>query len=384
MGTARPLGPRLEAGRLKSLAERYTRLHDFGDPGFEQGLEVLLDSLERQAALSSLGRFTAFFNLLNLVSVRLRMVGATREQGTQAEVHRPLVITGLPRTGTTILHELIACDPAFRAPLTWEVTRPVPRPAQGEDSRIPLVARLLALLEKLSPGFQTIHAIGARLPQECVYMLSSHFYSEQFAYMFNVPDYRAWLLEQDMSAAYTWHRSFLSYLQSGWPPSRWVLKTPAHLASLDGLLGCYPDADIVWTHRRPLDALASFASLTSTLRSGFSDEIDKRAVGAHEEQHFAAVIKRAMQQRDNLPAERFFDASFEAICRDPIEVVADIYTHFDIEFTDDARLGMEQYLRQRPRDLYGVHRYSAGEFGLDADGEREHYAAYLERYGQWC
>ena len=215
-------------------------------------------------------------------------------------------------------------------------------------------------------------------------MLSSQFYSEQFAYMFNVPDYRAWLLEQDMSGAYTWHRDFLGHLQAGWPPSRWVLKTPAHLASLDALLGCYPDADIVWTHRRPLDALASFASLTTTLRSGFSDEVDKLTVGAHEEQHFAAVLERAMRQRDALPAERFFDVSFEAICSDPIAVVADIYGHFGIAFTDDARLGMEQYLRQRPRDLYGVHRYSAGEFGLDAAGEHTHYAAYLERYGQWC
>ena len=91
-----------------------------------------------------------------------------------------------------------------------------------------------------------------------------------------------------------------------------------------------------------------------------------------------------MSQREQLPAERFVDVSFEAICADPIEVVGEIYRHFDITFSDDARLGMEQYLRQRPRDLYGVHRYSAGEFGLDAAGERAHYTAYLERYGQWC
>lgn len=384
LGRARPLGPGLDADRLQALARRYTRRGDFGDPEFATGLEVLLDALERQARLSSLGRLVAFFSLLNLLAVRLRLEAAAPR--TDVAPQRPLVITGLPRTGTTILHELIACDPAFRAPLTWEVTRPVPRPQPGAaaDARIALVARLLGLLEKMAPGFQTIHAIGARLPQECVYLLASHFHSEQFAYMFNVPDYRRWLLDRDMAGAYAWHRRFLAHLQAGWPEARWVLKTPAHLASLNALLGCYPDADIVWTHRRPLDAIASFASLTSTLRAGFSDSVDRVAVGRHEQEHFSAVLERALLQREALPAMRFVDVSFEAICADPIAVVGDIYRHFGIAFTDDARLGMAQYLRQRPRDLYGVHRYSAGEFGLDAAGERAHFGAYLERYGRWC
>ncbi len=386
LGRSRPAGPRLDPDRLQGLARRYTGLDDFGDPGFARGLEVLLEALEEEGRLSSLGRCIAFFNLLNLLAVRLRMVDASGQRAEPGAIRRPLVITGLPRTGTTILHELIACDPAFRAPLTWEVMRPVPRPqpVQGADTRIPLVARLLGLLELIAPGFRTIHAIGARLPQECVYLLSSHFHSEQFAYMFNVPTYRRWLLAQDMSGAYAWHRNFLCHLQAGWPPARWVLKTPAHLASLDALLACYPDADVVWMHRRPLDALASFASLTSTLRSGFSDHVDRVAAGRHEEEHFAAVLERAMAQRAALPAERFVDVSFDAVCADPIAVVGAIYAHFDIAFTDDARMGMEQYLRQRPRDLYGVHRYSAGEFGLDAAGERAHYGDYLERYGRWC
>lgn len=386
LGRTRPVGPGLDSGRLQALARRYTGLQDFGDPGFESGLAVLLDALENEAQLSSLGRCVAFFNLLNLLAVRLRLVEAGARSADTPAVRRPLVITGLPRTGTTILHELIGCDPAFRAPLTWEVTRPIPRPqpAGHADARIPLVARLLGLLEKMAPGFQTIHAIGARLPQECVYLLSSHFHSEQFAYMFNVPGYRRWLLQQDMSGAYAWHRSFLAHLQTGWPDARWVLKTPAHLANLDVLLSCYPDADVVWTHRRPLNALASFASLTSTLRAGFSDQVNRLAVGRHEEEHFAVVVKRAMQQREALPAKRFIDVSFEAICLDPIAVVGDIYRHFDIEFKHDARLAMEQYLRQRPRDLYGVHRYSAGEFGLDAAGEQAKFGVYLERYGRWC
>ncbi len=162
------------------------------------------------------------------------------------------------------------------------------------DKRIAAVDRLLALLEKLCPGFRAIHAIGARLPQECVYILASAFISEQFGYMYNIPAYRDWALDQDMTASYRWHASFLQHLQVDLRRERWVLKTPAHLAYLKYLLAQYPDAAIVWTHRRPLDAMASFSSLTYTLRSGFSRSVDPLATGEYEFRHFSKIVARGM------------------------------------------------------------------------------------------
>jgi len=385
---ARFAKPGLCAEQLISRAQQRTGLHYWGDPSFREGLEILTTSINEQASLSQTGRIAAHFNVLDHLCVRLRLLDYRRQRAEVAEqrIRQPLFILGLPRTGTTILYELIAQDPAFRSPATWEVARPLPPPREPSyqtDRRIRTVDRLLALLEKLSPGFKAIHAIGARLPQECVYLQASAFVSEQFCYMYNIPDYRAWVLQQDMSACYQWHAHFLQHLQVDLARERWVLKSPAHLASLRYLFMQYPDARVVWTHRRPLDAITSFSSLTYALRSGFSDSIDPIATGAQEFQHFAAVLQQGMQDREALDRRQFFDAGFNAICADPIAVVEAVYRQFGWVLGAEAECRMRAYLRRHPRHLYGVHQYSATQFGLDATQEAQAYSAYLTHYGAW-
>jgi hypothetical protein len=316
-----------------------------------------------------------------LIDYRMR-----RAQVAQQVIRQPLFILGLPRTGTTILYELIAQDPAFRSPATWEVARPLPPPTQQShraDARINTVERMLRMMEKLAPGFRAIHAIGARLPQECVYIMASSFISEQFTYMYNIPAYRDWVLGQDMTAPYQWHAHFLQHLQVDFARERWILKAPAHLGSLDYLLAQYPDASIVWTHRRPLDAIASFSSLTQTLRSGFGTQVDPLETGAREFRHFSTVMQLGMEKRHALDRGQFFDASFAAICADPIAVVNAIYRHFGWPLGDEAGARMHAYLKKRPRDLYGEHCYNAGTFGLDSELEKQWYTEYLARYGQF-
>ena len=376
--------PQLRADRLVERARRRTGLEDFDGTSWRVGLERLVDSLESEARLSQVGRIAAWFNLFDLLCVRLRMVEERKrrpEIAAQA-IRKPLVITGQPRTGTTILYELIAQDDAFRAPTSWELARPLvgDASARGARSTIRRVDVALGLMEKLAPGFQAIHAIGAQLPQECVYILASAFSSEQFAYMYNVPGYRSWALDTDMAEAYRWHAGFLQHLQAGAGSRHWVLKSPAHLACLDCLLGRYPDANVVWTHRRPLSAMASFSSLAHTLHGAFSERIDPLAIGTQESRHFSQVVQRGIAQRGELPRERFFDAGFDAICRDPVEVVRQVYAHFDIEMRPAALQRMRDYLARRPRNLYGEHRYSAREFGLDEAIERDLFGAYLARY----
>lgn len=380
--------PELNAERLLRHAQRKTGLQNWGDASVLTGLRELTHALNAQAHLSQVGRITAYFNLLDHLSVRLRLIDYRGKRAEVAEqsIKQPLFIVGLPRTGTTILYELIAQDPTFRSPATWEVARPVPPPTEqnhSNDRRIDAVERLLGVMEKLAPGFRAIHAIGARLPQECVYMLASSFLSEQFGYMYNVPSYRDWLLQQDMSAAYAWHARFLQHLQVDFARERWVLKTPAHLASLKFLLGQYPDARIVWTHRRPLDAIASFSSLTYTLRSGFSESVDPFETGDQEFRHFSTVARMGMQERRALDHGQFIDVGFSAICADPIAVVGAIYRHFGWDLSNGAEARMRSYLQCRPRHLYGEHHYSASAFGLDSAAENQLYGEYLSRYGDY-
>jgi hypothetical protein len=344
--------------------------------------------LQAGAQLSQVGRLAAHFNLVENLCVRLQLVDyrARHPDIARRQVHRPLFITGLPRTGTTILFELIAQDPAMRSPASWEVARPVPparRASYLSDRRIRSVDRFMRLGEKVSPGLQAIHAIGARLPQECVYIFASQFASEQFGYMFDIPRYREWLLEGDMTASYRWHTYFLQHLQAGYAGERWVLKTPSHIGHLGHLLAQYPDAAVVWTHRRPLQAMASFSSLVSRLHGGFSDRVDPRAVGAHEFAHFARMADAGIERRRLIGQQHFFDASFSAICADPVAVVGDLYDHFGIPLSRDAETRMREYLKHHPRHLYGEHRYSAADFGLDGRHEQSLYPEYMARFGEY-
>jgi hypothetical protein len=378
--------PNLDVQQLLEKAEQRTGFSDFGDDSFQQGLQKLIGSLESQAELSQVGRLAAHFNILDYLCVRLRLINSrsTRPDIAEQSLAPPLVILGLPRTGTTILYELIAQDPTFRSPASWEVAQPVP-PARKEsyatDPRIAANDRLFGWLKKLTPGFEAIHAIGATLPQECVYLLASHFASEQFSYMYHIPEYRSWLLDQDMTAAYQWHARFLQHLQVDFSADRWLLKAPAHLAHLKYLVAQYPDISIVWAHRRPLDAVASFSSLVSSLRSGFSDSVDRHAVGQSELQHSATVLERGVAERGLLPEEQFFDASFADICDDPLVVVESIYAHFGWNLGAEAKDRMQRYLQQRPRFLYGEHKYSWDDYGLSAASEEGRFDGYMGAYG---
>jgi hypothetical protein len=380
--------PELNTDRLIKQAQKKTGLNDFGDPSFRDGLEILTGELNEQAQLSQIGQIASYFNLLDSLCVRLQLIDfrGRRPQVTRQSIKRPLFITGLPRTGTTILYELIAQDPSFRSPASWELTRPIPPPKEASyksDKRIRSVDRQLALAEKLSPGFRAIHAIGAELPQECVYILASHFISEQFGYMYNIPKYRSWALNQAMTASYRWHANFLQHLQVDFGADHWVMKAPAHLAYLKYLVAQYPDAAIVWTHRRPLDTITSFSSLVCTLRSGFSNTINPLAIGQHEMQHFSKIATMGMSDRSALDDRQVFDVSFSALCSDPISVIASLYEHFEMQLSCYAESQMRNYLRQRPRHLYGEHAYSSEDFGLDRTQERELYSLYLSRFDEY-
>lgn len=374
--------------KLLAHAATTTGLDDFGGDSFLVGLENLVEGLHTEACLTFVGKYVAYFNILEYLKNRIEIVAYRRANSwiSDKPIVAPLIILGLPRTGTTILFELLAQDTNNRYPSSWEVSKPVPPPVPDSplsDSRIRLVDLHLKLSEILSPGFRRIHAIGARLPQECVYILASHFISEQFGFMYHIPTYRQWAMNQDMSPGYEWHHFFLQHLQSNFESPRWLLKTPTHIAYITSLLRQYPDANIVWTHREPIDALTSFSSLIYTLRKGFSNRVDAFSTGDFEVRHFAKMIQRGMHQRGKENQSQFFDVSFRNICAQPIEVIKKIYENFELQLTDDAEIRMREYLQRRPRNLYGKHSYRAEQFGIDDDAYTRLFDDYTLRFGEF-
>lgn len=377
----------LDEETLLARASRRTGLADFGDEQFRTPFRLLLDGFEREAALTTLGRMIARSDLVRLLENRLYMVEARKRHPEIAagRVERPLFIVGLPRTGTSILHELLAQDPGNRVPMTWEVMHVHPAPERAtydSDPRIAAVEKHLGGVDRLIPNFKAMHPMGAQLPQECVALTAHDFASMVFTSTHTLPSYQAWLDRNDLRWVYTAHRRQLQYLQWHCPAERWVLKSPGHLWALDALLAEYPDARVIQTHRDPLRVIASLASLIALLRSMSSDAIDRVAIGREWTERLAAGLQHAMRVRDARPpgAPAVFDMHFQELVRDEIGMVRRIYAHFDLELTAEAESRMRRFLAANPKDKHGAHRYTLADAGLDAAEERARYRAYAERH----
>ena len=315
-----------EEGLLEE-ARRRTGLRDFGPSPFRVGLRALLGALRDEARLHPAGEAAVREDLLRLLGNRLQMAAvlAAHPEISARRVERPLVVVGLPRTGSSILHELLAQDPENRAPLSWEVKYPCPPPERRTfhcDPRIAAVDAELARMDEGIPEFKRMHRQAAELPQECLNLTTHEFASIFFSVSHRVPGYQAWLDASDPAPVYASHHRQLQLLQWRCPPHRWVLKSSSHLWSLGALLAEYPDACIVQTHRDPLKVLASFTSLVTTLRRLYSAQVDAREIG--EEQ--------------------------------------------------------TAFLAANPGDRHGAHRYRFADTGLDVATARRRFRAYQERF----
>jgi hypothetical protein len=375
----------LDERSLLEAACRETGLDDFGGEEFREPLRLILRGLETEARLTLLGRLVARRDLLGLLTTRLRLAADRKRHLAIVHEHiaRPFFIIGLPRTGTTLLHNLMGQDPASRAPQTWEVMAPSPPPERlsyETDPRIDEAERKLRWLDWLAPDFKAVHPVGARLAIECIAILSHSFLSSRFHTTYRVPSYQAWLKEQDPRPAYAYHRKFLQHLQWRTPAERWVLKAPAHCYALDALFAVYPDARVVHTHRDPRTVLGSVASLTLTLQSAFAEKLDRGEIGREVVQSWTEGLARAMRVRHagTIAADRFFDVHYHDLLRDPIGTVRRIYAHFNLPLTARAERRMRSYLISNPQHKHGWHDYDLKTFGLDGTSLDQHFRAYRE------
>ncbi len=378
---------RLSEKGILEASYRQAALDDFGEQSFREPFRRLIESMETEARLNILGRVATKHDLTRLLVNRLRMQeDLKRNPGiAEEEIRRPIIITGLPRTGTTLLHSLLALDRTSRVPLTWETVYPSPPPETATyhtDRRIGMVDRQIRWFHRMVKGFNRIHPVGASLPEECLVIFSYSLLSYQFETTHRLPSYLNWLENQDLRPAYEVHRRFLQHLQWRCPGERWVLKAPAHMFDFEALFSTYPDACVVMTHRDPIEVTASNASLTATLRTAFSDHVDPFEVGPECSQRWAGAIGKALRSRDRgcALAERFLDLYYVDLMADPVGSVRKVYARFDLPFPEGLQERISEFMRRNPKDKFGKHRYSLEEFGLDIEEEKERYAAYRERF----
>ncbi|WP_273732278.1 sulfotransferase family protein [Mycolicibacterium septicum] len=366
---------------------------DFGEPsGWREHLALLADGLATEAQLNDLGVEIAVMDIVGPLVNRLRIMQWRRENPAVATtpVTRPIFIVGQPRTGTTILFDLLAQDPVLRPPLTWEVDAPWPLPQPDTYTTDPRIAQIQAnieMSEQLVPGLLAHHPMGALVGQECVRMSAGQFCSMIFSVQYRLPTYYRWLLhDADHRDAYRYHRMFLQHLQSGVPgigaPTQWLLKSPAHLWQLEALVAEYPDALIVQTHRDPLNVISSIAALTTHLRRLASDHSDITECAQQSREEIIVGLEHSMKARDSgvLAPGQIVDVQFADFIRDPFATIGGIYEALDREFTPVAEQRMRDFLAAHPGDNGGA-RYSWSNTGLDAGEVRAQVTGYQERFG---
>ena len=363
-----------DAEVLCAKARRTTGLEDFGAPAIEQALSVLVDSLEREATLHRVGRFLMRMHLLDLLKTRLRLVDAWKKEPQENvecwPIARPIFITGTGRSGSTFLHELLAADPALRAPRVWEVMFPVTanEPDRGlRDWRVLNAATSLWWFRRLSRGADAVYPLRARTPHECVAIHSYCLMSEEFVSSCRVPAYEVFLRSSDLVPVYQWERRFLQHLQQNERATRWVLKAPDHVYALEALFSVFPDALVIQTHRDPLEVLKSSIRLSWVLRGLYGRLDDPIQLAEREARVLAGMTDRLMRFRDAHPelAERFIDVDYRELTANPLQVINRIYGRCDLTLTPQAAGRIRRLASRRSRYRGRRSIPSLADIGLD-------------------
>jgi hypothetical protein len=377
--------PTFSADALRMRAERTTGLRWQADAQTDEALDVLTTSIERQAQLSLFGRLVIRARLQGLLTTRLRVAALLAEHPEIKDlpIEPPIVIAGLQRSGTTMLHRLLAADPDMRSVQSWEVVHLLPstREKPGRPSARMRQTKIAEWgLRYLAPQFFAIHSVEADAPEEDVLLLEYSLLSQVPEAMVHVPDYAEWLAKQDMNGAYAYLKTLLQVLQYQNPRKRWVLKTPAHLEHLDALLAVFPNALIVQTHRDPVRTTASFASMLAHGHAVFSEHVDAPTIARHWLHKNADMVDRALTVRSTSP-QSFLDVSYYDLIDDPMTQVERIYSAAGLELTDTIRARMHAHQQSHTQNKHGSHRYTLEEFGLSADEVDAAYANYREYFG---
>lgn len=382
-------GRPITVGAVLDDARRKVGLKDFGDEAFLEPLGVLVDSINREAALNPVGQMIIRGRIVGVLANKLVAQDTIRRHPEILDipVEAPIVIAGLARTGTTMLHRLIAQDAAIRSLASWEAINPAPtkrKPWQRKDPRFAQAAAAAKGLKYMSPGFFAIHPAEPDAPEEEVILLEQAFLTTTPEAMMNVPTYSRWLEEQDHVPAYQAMKRMMQYLQWQRPgadtPVRWVLKTPHHQEYFDPLLEVFPAATIVHTHRDPLKTSPSLFSMLTHLQMIFSDDVDPHRVATHWLGKIENMARRAMATRARVDDEGFVDVSYYDLIKDPIPQVACIYEAAGMELTPVAQRAMEASRKVNKQHKYGRHKYSLADFGMVEDDVESRIAAYRARF----
>jgi hypothetical protein len=365
----------LDPDALIGTALRRSGRREFRDASFLPALRLLLKCCEREADLSVFGRQAAKWDVLRCLSNLLRFEAEEDREPSilDEKIDRPIFITGLPRSGTTLLHSLLTADPSLRVPRCWQTISPYPKASR--DRRRQKVDGQLRIFQRLAPDMAALHPLSADSPQECTEITAQVFQSLRYEMTYRIPSYQRWIDATGHVPAYRFHKRFVQHLQYQHGGGRWVLKCPDHIHALNAIERTYPDCGIVFVHRDPLRVIASAAKLTEAVRRPFTRHVDKHEIGRQ-------VLGRLMEGADTMIERsradpRIFHLRYTEFARNPLTAVQSLYRHFGLKLEDETRERMREFLAASPASK---HQVTADDFGLDPQRLRDRFESYMEQF----
>ena len=380
---------RLDVGQLMGAAESATGLSDWGpDQTFRIGLGKLVESMNGMDAPGALVQ-QAGMRLTGSLMTRLHFVEDEKQHPEilEEKVERPLVIVGLPRTGTTVTYDLLALDPAARAPRNWEFAMPWPAPEIATWNTDPRIAQLDAIFAKLlqgAPKLGDIQDIEARACAECNLAFTHHFASTQFPAEWGLISYGQWLRENpSVPGRYAAHKRLLQQLQWKGPRGRWTLKSPEHLCTIEELLEAFPGASLVWTHRDPVSAFSSLSSMLNEFRKAAGVKDDPIAVGRYVMDTWSRALEHATDVRNRKPDvdRAVIDIAHREVIADRIEVVKRIHRYFKLPFSPEHEAALHGAAMKTISRRFGKHTHKPQDFGITREEVNSLLPMYLARFG---
>ena len=373
---------RLEASAVLTQASDETGLDDFGEPTFCVRLELLLHGMREEAGLDPFGTLINHSLVVQLLRNRLLLRELVKQNPEIRDevIDRPIVICGLPRTGTTHLHNLISSDPKLRSLPYWESLEPLV-PEGTPDERRERTQLALDTIDSVMPLFKRMHEMTVDHVHEEIQLLAIDFSSMLFETMGLMPTWRDHYLAHDQTPHYEYLRDVLKVLQWVRGPKRWVLKSPQHLEQFVPLTHVFPDATFVVTHRDPVAVVSSMVTMLAYTARMTVAHPDPKAYGAYWLPRLERMLHACVRDRDVLPDAQTIDVHFDEFMADDVAMVERIYGLAGLTFDAETRAAMDAFMDRHPRGRHGGLIYDLGDFGLDAGQCREAFAPYVERFG---
>jgi len=386
----RPAAPPLYAEDLMSAATMETGLDDYGDRSFVEGLTVFADALRTEAGLTRIGHMITAGDIVRMLTNRLRY---QRDIGRHPEILdekivAPIIVTGLPRTGTSKLQRMMSADPGVQRLDLWRLLNPAPLPGEQPGVPQPRIDYALGVERQLTtqfPDFMARHPTEASEPDEELLLMEMTFQSVVSSLRTRVPSFREFVNHRSPEPMYAHIKAMLKYLQwqdGGGRGRPWIMKSPAHLGHFPTLLDTFPDATIVHCHRDPRIIVPSFASLLEAGRRMGSDTVDLHQVGADTLEYWSEQMRRNITDRRTVGKDRIVDVTYEQIRDDAASVIAEVYAHNGRAVTPEAAAAFADYEQRRPEGHFGGHTYTAEQYGLSDEVLDSEFADYLQSFPQ--